>query len=184
MVPEANYIRFPSETTPPAVSNPVRQDEEASIPYYPDTGCTFSPSCLSCSLHKCAYDMTSGELAQVRASLKPQNTHADALVYAVQDLEVLGLTRGKAIKMVAQREGVSVRTVFRRISSPDRPVIHRVPGLKAQTVRRLVHLMDDGVTRADAVRQLAAEYGTTPGIINRRIREAGKENTHELLPRP
>ena len=70
------------------------------IPYYPDTGCNLSPSCLACHLPACKYDDP-----RVVPN-KQARGERDALVAeALQD----GLTA----RQVADMFGLGVRTVHR-----------------------------------------------------------------------
>ena len=116
-----NYNHIAPRFTPPAVIHPGLLAEDVVVPHYPDNGCTFSPSCLACALYKCAYDMDRAELARLRSSLnhqpsKDQASKDQALASAVQDLLCRGITKLEAVQMVAKREGMSARTIFRRLA--------------------------------------------------------------------
>ena len=78
----------------------VRVDALPEFTRYRDQGCDFHPSCLTCPLPRCRYDEPGG----VRA-----------LLNLGRDREILHLRRrqGLAVDMLAQRYGVSRRTVFR-----------------------------------------------------------------------
>jgi hypothetical protein len=78
----------------------VRADALPELTRYRDEGCDFHRSCLSCPLPRCRYDEPGG----VRA-----------LLNLGRDREILHLRRrqGLAVDMLAQRYGVSRRTVFR-----------------------------------------------------------------------
>ena len=78
----------------------VRADALPEFTRYRDEGCDFHRSCLSCPLPRCRYDEPGG----VRA-----------LLNLGRDREILHLRRrqGLAVDMLAQRYGVSRRTVFR-----------------------------------------------------------------------
>ena len=78
----------------------VRADALPEFTRYRDEGCDFHPSCLTCPLPRCRYDEPGG----VRA-----------LLNSGRDREILHLRRrqGLAVETLAQRYGVSRRTVFR-----------------------------------------------------------------------
>ena len=78
----------------------VRADALPEFTRYRDEGCDFHPSCLTCPLPRCRYDEPGG----VRA-----------LLNLGRDREILHLRRrqGLAVETLAQRYGVSRRTVFR-----------------------------------------------------------------------
>ena len=65
--------------------------------YPPDTGCDLHPSCLSCPLPKCRYDM-------------PPKV-ASAYLRAV--LIARAYKKGLSVMQIAEEAGVSRRTVFR-----------------------------------------------------------------------
>lgn len=68
--------------------------------YYPDDGCDLYPSCLSCPLPRCRYD-------------EPGRKQRGK---ALRNKEMLRLLKeGMGIKELAQRFGVSKRTVYRII---------------------------------------------------------------------
>ena len=83
-----------------AAAQRVRADALPELTRYRDEGCDFHRSCLSCPLPRCRYDEPGG----VRA-----------LLNLGRDREILHLRRrqGLAVDMLAQRYGVSRRTVFR-----------------------------------------------------------------------
>ncbi|HJX62107.1 MAG TPA: helix-turn-helix domain-containing protein [Dehalococcoidia bacterium] len=78
----------------------VRADALPEFTRYRDEGCDFHPSCLTCPLPRCRYDEPGG----VRA-----------LLNVGRDREILQLRRrqGLAVETLAERYGVSRRTVFR-----------------------------------------------------------------------
>jgi len=82
------------------VAQRVRADALPEFTRYRDEGCDFHPSCLTCPLPRCRYDEPGG----VRA-----------LLNLGRDREILHLRRrqGLAVDTLAQRYGISRRTVFR-----------------------------------------------------------------------
>ena len=78
----------------------VREDALPEHIHYRDRGCDVHSSCLACPLPRCRYDEPGG---------------ARALFNLTRDREILHLRRrqGLPIAMLAQRYGVSRRTVFR-----------------------------------------------------------------------
>lgn len=73
---------------------------DTTLPWLPDTGCEYSPSCLSCPLPACKYEMPlprqefmerAREIARVRAA------------------------QGLTARQLAARFGVSVRSVHRAL---------------------------------------------------------------------
>jgi transcriptional regulator of acetoin/glycerol metabolism len=71
---------------------------------YPDTGCTFSPSCLACPLPRCRYEppyLVPVLRTDMRA-LKAQALHS----------------RGGHIEEIRRALGVSRRTVYRLLTRP------------------------------------------------------------------
>lgn len=77
----------------------VRSDALSETAHYADTGCSVSPSCFTCPLPRCRYDMPGG----ARAVL---NVARDAEMRAAH-------AGGEPAQFIAERLGVSVRTVFR-----------------------------------------------------------------------
>ena len=67
---------------------------------YPDTGCSYSPSCLSCPLPQCRYDMAPGELQLMLRRWSDQTIARS----------VFG---GLPVDEVATKHGVTVRTIHR-----------------------------------------------------------------------
>ncbi len=66
---------------------------------YRDSGCDLAPSCLTCPFVVCRYDIPGGKRA---------------LLAAYRDRAISSLRQsGKAVPVVAQLLGVSVRTVVR-----------------------------------------------------------------------
>ena len=169
MMRPQDYNHFPYRLTPPAViypGNPGPPAEEGRIPYYADTGCAFSATCLSCHLPKCVHDMTSSEMAQLRNSSQnkplsqPKLEHSNT-VRAVRDLCALGMTREEAVEKVAQGHGVSSITIYRRLAPPDHPRKPRSGGRREATTREFQGLMALGMQRPNAIRRLAATEGVS-----------------------
>ncbi len=68
-----------------------------------DTGCEVHKSCLTCPLVRCRYDEPGG---------------ARRLLSDERDRSILALRReGRPIELIAQRFGVSRRTVFRVLAA-------------------------------------------------------------------
>jgi hypothetical protein len=77
----------------------TRRDALADDAHYRDTGCYVAPSCLSCPLPRCRYDVIGG----ARAIL---NLARDASIHEAH-------RGGESAHAIAARLGVSRRTVFR-----------------------------------------------------------------------
>ena len=78
---------------------PLRRDALPEHTRYADTGCEVHSSCLTCPLVRCRYDEPGG---------------ARALLGQERDRTILVMRReGRPISLIAQRFGVSRRTVFR-----------------------------------------------------------------------
>jgi hypothetical protein len=87
------------------VSDPARPRRDALPEHtrYVDTGCDVHPSCLSCPLVRCRYDEPRG----IRGLFSDD-----------RDQGILQLRReGRPISLIAQRFGVSRRTVFRVLAA-------------------------------------------------------------------
>jgi hypothetical protein len=70
---------------------------------YIDSGCDVHPSCLSCPLVRCRYDDPRG---------------VPGLLSLDRDRGILALRReGRPISLIAQRFGISRRTVFRVLAA-------------------------------------------------------------------
>jgi len=81
----------------------VRRDALPEEIDYRDDGCDIHPRCLTCPLPRCRYDEPGG----LRAMLN-----------AYRDQQVVALRRqGAPIDQIAERYGLSRRTVFRILSS-------------------------------------------------------------------
>tara|TARA_Y100000310_G_C20610042_1_gene777526 strand:- start:1214 stop:1474 length:261 start_codon:yes stop_codon:yes gene_type:complete len=73
---------------------------------YRDTGCRYSPSCLACPLPACIHDVPEG-LRKVKTRVWHGKIKA-----ALRD--------GETPDTLAERFGVSTRTVYRALKRPDR----------------------------------------------------------------
>jgi transcriptional regulator of acetoin/glycerol metabolism len=79
-----------------------RRDALPEHTSYADTGCTIHSSCLTCPLVRCRYDEPGG---------------ARKLLSDERDRSILALRRqGRPISVIANRFGVSRRTVFRALA--------------------------------------------------------------------
>jgi len=86
----------------------VRQTRSDALPEhieYRDDGCDLYPSCLSCPLPRCRYDVPGG----VRTLLNKERDH---------QIRVLREDAGMSVDEIAERFQVSRRTVFRALSLP------------------------------------------------------------------
>ena len=81
----------------------VRSDALPEHLDYRDDGCDLFPSCLSCPLPRCRYDVPGG----VRAMLNQERDH---------QIRVLREDVGLSVDDIADRFQVSRRTVFRALS--------------------------------------------------------------------
>jgi hypothetical protein len=80
----------------------TRRDALPEHTQYADTGCEVHHSCLSCPLVRCRYDEPGG---------------ARRLRSEGRDRQIVALQRsGEAVSQIAQRFGVSRRTVFRALA--------------------------------------------------------------------
>jgi transcriptional regulator of acetoin/glycerol metabolism len=82
--------------------DPARRARRDALPEhtsYNDTGCEVHKSCLTCPLVRCRYDEPGG----VRRLLSEER---DRVIVALQ-------RRGTTVDLIAQRFGISRRTVFR-----------------------------------------------------------------------
>ncbi|MCK9487551.1 MAG: helix-turn-helix domain-containing protein [Dehalococcoidia bacterium] len=82
----------------------VRSDALPEHMDYRDDGCDLFPSCLSCPLARCRYDVPGG----VRALLNQERDH---------QIRVLREDAGLSVDEIAERFQVSRRTVFRALST-------------------------------------------------------------------
>src|SRR5712692_3597465 len=81
----------------------VRADALPEHTRYRDDGCEVSPSCMSCPLPRCRYDEPGG---------------LRGLVNSYRDGQMLELRlKGAPVEALAERFGVSRRTVFRILGS-------------------------------------------------------------------
>ena len=97
MTPPDDYNHFPGRLTPPDPDTgaPSLPDEEGRIPHYEDTGCSFSPSCLSCALPRCVLDMTPSQVAQLRRARLRGGRPLTATETAVESLVDRGSYAGR-----------------------------------------------------------------------------------------
>jgi len=87
----------------PPLLRRVRSDALPEEIQYRDDGCDVHPRCLTCPLPRCRYDEPGG----LRAML---NTYRDEQVVALR-------RDGAPVDQIAERYGLSRRTVFRILSS-------------------------------------------------------------------
>jgi len=81
----------------------VRGDSLPERTRYRDDGCEIHPHCLTCPLPRCRYDEPGG--------LK-------GMLNAARDRQIVALrTRGIAVEDIADRFGVSRRTIFRILTA-------------------------------------------------------------------
>lgn len=71
------------------------------IPYYPDEGCEFSPSCLECPLPRCILDEPG-----TRRQLKKRNRNEQI---------IRRFKKGESISDLAKAFGISKRTIQRAV---------------------------------------------------------------------
>jgi hypothetical protein len=90
----------PLVAEPPAGLRPSRKDALPEHTHYADTGCDLHASCLSCPLAHCRYDQPGG---------------ARRLLSGERDRRIVRLQQDEQlpVELIAQRFGVSRRTVFR-----------------------------------------------------------------------
>jgi hypothetical protein len=85
------------------LARPPRRDALPEHTRYTDSGCEVHHSCLSCPLVRCRYDEPGG---------------ARRLLSAQRDEVILALrSEGRPISLIAQRFGISRRTVFRVLAA-------------------------------------------------------------------
>ncbi len=109
--PARAYEQAPSRVYASAMPVITRQGERSvrsdALPEhieYRDDGCDLFPSCLSCPLPRCRYDVPGG----VRALLNQERDH---------QIRVLRDDAGLSVDEIAERFQVSRRTVFRALST-------------------------------------------------------------------
>lgn len=92
-----------AEDASESLQRPLRRDALPEHTRYMDTGCEVHKSCLTCPLVRCRYDEPGG---------------ARRLLSDERDRSILALRReGRPIELIAQRFGVSRRTVFRVLAA-------------------------------------------------------------------
>lgn len=101
----------------------VRSDALPEEIQYRDDGCDIHSRCLTCPLPRCRYDEPGG----LRAMLN-----------AYRDQQVVALRRdGAPVDQIAERYGLSRRTVFRILSSaPNGPKTGLLAGGRGENGRR------------------------------------------------
>jgi hypothetical protein len=106
-------------TRPPQLEQPIRNRQDGDVlqrparrdalpehTHYADHGCDLHPNCLTCPLVRCRYDDPGG---------------ARRLLSDARDARIIDLQRqGRPINAIAQRFGVSRRTVFRVLARSKR----------------------------------------------------------------
>ncbi len=82
--------------------------------HFRDTGCKYSPTCQTCPLPKCKYDMNDSE----RARLKHLARRAK-LVQTYQRIKDTspGPVNGEIAALAAAEAGVTVRTIYRALEA-------------------------------------------------------------------
>jgi hypothetical protein len=97
--PSATLAPLAEEAPEAALSRPARRDALPEHTQYVDNGCDLHPNCLTCPLVRCRYDEPGG---------------ARRLLSEERDRTILDLQRQRTpVGVIAQRFGVSRRTVFR-----------------------------------------------------------------------
>jgi len=91
-----------------AADRQVRSDALPEHLDYRDDGCDLFPSCLSCPLPRCRYDVPGG----VRALLNRERDH---------QIRILREDAGLSVDEIADRFQVSRRTIFRALATTGRP---------------------------------------------------------------
>ena len=112
MQPNSNTLIFSPQ--PPQAANPRPIPATSTSPYV-GTGCIFSPSCLSCPLPRCIEDLS---LRQVAAALKHSAQAVESawkLHARVQEFLERGITKAVACAVLAKWDGVTVRSIYRRL---------------------------------------------------------------------
>ena len=129
MQPNFNPVTFSPQPSP--ATNP-RPTPDVPVPHYPDEGCDFSPSCLSCPLPRCVEELTPRQVAAVKHSAQADRT-AWKLHARVQHLIERGISNEAAFAMLAAEDGVTVRSIHRRLNrcqSNSPPPSHDGPCLR------------------------------------------------------
>jgi hypothetical protein len=93
----------------------VRRDALPEEIQYRDDGCDIHPRCLTCPLPRCRYDEPGG---------------ARAMVNAFRDQRIAALRReGAPVDEIAERYGLSRRTVFRILSTSPKTGLETTNGV-------------------------------------------------------
>ena len=80
---------------------------------FEDNGCQYSPTCLTCPLPQCKYDVYTSPTAAAKLRRKDV-ANSDACVIPL-------LWIGLSTKEIAERAGVAVRTVYRVMARHKEP---------------------------------------------------------------
>ena len=111
MQPNSNTVTNSPQPLPATNSRPI---PATSTSPYADTGCIFSPSCLSCPLPRCVEDLGPRQVAALKHSAQAVEG-AWKLHARVQELLDRGITKNTACPMLAAEDGVTVRAIYRRL---------------------------------------------------------------------
>ena len=111
MQPNSNTLIFSPQPLPDTNPRPI---PVTSTSPYADTGCIFSPSCLSCPLPSCIEDLRPRQVAALKHAA--QAVEGSWKLHArVQELLDMGITKDAACAMLAAEDGVTVRAIYRRL---------------------------------------------------------------------
>ncbi len=116
LAPEADYPAAVVVETQHAL--PLRRVRRDALPEeirYRDDGCDVHPHCLTCPLPRCRYDEPGG----LRAML---NAYRDQQIVALRG-------DGAHVDQIAERFGLSRRTVFRILSQGSRQALSATPAV-------------------------------------------------------
>lgn len=106
------------QASPPV--DKVRADALPEYTHYRDDGCDIHPHCLTCPLPRCRFDEPGG---------------LRALINAYRDRQIVELRqRGVPVEELAQRFGLSRRTIFRVLERPANGNGHNGRPQDAETV--------------------------------------------------
>jgi hypothetical protein len=99
----SEVLARPLEADEETLARPSRRDALPEHTRYVDSGCEVHHSCLSCPLVRCRYDEPGG---------------ARRLLSEERDQTILSLRgEGRPVSLIAQRFGISRRTVFRVLAA-------------------------------------------------------------------
>jgi len=130
-----------------------RLDEQFENKHWVDTGCDFHPSCLTCPLVVCRYDLAGG-------------------LEAVRDLERRLLVRklrarGATAQDIAGQVGCSTRTVWRLLDGFGRATVIPPPVLE-RAVAAMARVAQDEVDRL--LSEVAKDHGVTVAAVKSPLR--------------